>query len=47
MIVFLCIFPIAKSLLWQSIAKFDIKTGVVVYKLAEQLRLIIVADLYY
>jgi hypothetical protein len=31
----------------QSIAKFDIKTGVVVYKLVKQLSLIIVADLHY
>jgi hypothetical protein len=29
----------------QSIAKFDIKTGVVVYELVKQLSLIIVADL--
>jgi hypothetical protein len=38
---------VSKSLLWQSIAKFDIKTEVVVYKLANQLRLIIMADLHY
>ena len=31
----------------QSIAKFDIKTGVVVYKLVKQLSLIIVAELRY
>jgi hypothetical protein len=31
----------------QFIAKFDIKTGVVVYELVKQLSLIIVADLRY
>jgi hypothetical protein len=31
----------------QSIAKFDIKTGVVVYELVKQLSLIIIADLRY
>jgi hypothetical protein len=31
----------------QSITKFDIKIGVVVYKLVKQLSLIIVADLRY
>jgi hypothetical protein len=31
----------------QSIAKFAIKTGVVIYKLMKQLRLIIVVDLGY
>ena len=31
----------------QSIVKFDIKTGVIVYELMKQLSLIIVADLCY
>ena len=31
----------------QSIAKFAIKTGVVIYKLMKQLRLIIMVDLRY
>jgi hypothetical protein len=31
----------------QSIAKFDIKTEVVVYKLVKQLNLIIIAELRY
>jgi len=31
----------------QSIAKFNIKTGVVIYELVKQLSLIIVAELHY
>ena len=43
--VFLCLFPMSYYYSNQSIAKFSIKTGVVIFKLVKRLNLIIMAYL--